>query len=216
MLRYVFPVLMVLPVTAVAQDIPTLAPDAVDTPPQEVAGAKDSPETSEAVAIDPTKLSAQGSVGEVEDVVEPAVADVIDESATSTSPAVSLEKDQDGRETVVMLSDVLFPFGEARIRPEAEEALHQAAKEIGGYKGVVIEGHTDDIGSEAFNIALGQARAEAVRDWLISAGLDVGSFEIVSKGESEPKTPNRTAAQDDLPQNRALNRRVVFVLPPSK
>jgi OmpA-OmpF porin, OOP family len=68
----------------------------------------------------------------------------------------------------------------------------------------VIEGHTDSIGSESFNLGLSQRRAEAVASYLQSQGVDVaGRFEIRGYGEANPVATNDTAA------GRAQNRRVV-------
>lgn len=73
-------------------------------------------------------------------------------------------------------------------------ASNQSAK-------VKIVGHTDDIGSVEYNLALGQRRAHAVKSALIAAGAHKGQIEAVSMGKLKPTYPNDTA------ENRAMNRR---------
>ncbi|MEM0942876.1 MAG: OmpA family protein [Pseudomonadota bacterium] len=185
-MRLLFTALLILPVTAFAQETPT-AED----------GAEAAAEAVE-TAVEATAAAAEEAAAEVE------------EAATS---ALSIEPTPEGGEQVTMLSDVLFPFGEATLRAEAEDVLREAADVIGDKQGIVIQGHTDDIGSDAFNEALGLARAEAVRDWFVASGKAPEAFEVKSAGEGAPKVPNRADNGADLPENRAKNRRVEFVLP---
>ena len=71
---------------------------------------------------------------------------------------------------------------------------------------VEIQGHTDDVGSEAFNLKLSQKRAEAVRQYLIDHGIEPDRLIAKGYGESKPLVPNTS------PENRAKNRRVEFVI----
>lgn len=71
---------------------------------------------------------------------------------------------------------------------------------------VEIQGHTDNRGGREHNMDLSQRRAEAVRDWLVAAGVDAGRLEARGYGDTDPVAPNLTAA------NRARNRRVAFVI----
>lgn len=65
-----------------------------------------------------------------------------------------------------------------------------------------IEGHTDDQGSDAYNMKLSQQRAQAVVDWLVGKGVEVSRLEAKGYGESRP------VADNGRPDGRALNRRV--------
>jgi outer membrane protein OmpA-like peptidoglycan-associated protein len=67
-----------------------------------------------------------------------------------------------------------------------------------------IEGHTDNIGSEAYNLQLGEKRATAVRNYLSQKGIPLHALNVISLGESRPVADNGT------PQGRAQNRRVVI------
>jgi len=69
---------------------------------------------------------------------------------------------------------------------------------------VRIEGYTDAVGTEAYNIKLSERRAKAVADYLISKGIDKNKLESVGFGEANPVSTNKTSA------GRAANRRVVI------
>jgi outer membrane protein OmpA-like peptidoglycan-associated protein len=71
---------------------------------------------------------------------------------------------------------------------------------------VEVQGHTDDVGSAEYNQELSQSRAEAVRSWLVSAGVEASRLTAVGYGRTRPLVPNITEA------NRAKNRRVAFVI----
>ena len=75
---------------------------------------------------------------------------------------------------------------------------------------LVIEGHTDDRGSDESNLALSQARAEAVRDYFVAGGIDPSRLTAIGKGESEPVVPN------DSEEGRARNRRIQYILTTSR
>jgi len=108
----------------------------------------------------------------------------------------------------VTLSDdrVRFSFGQAEVPPEAAAALDDLSNKVRAYDKAVyveIEGHTDNIGSEEYNLQLGQERAEAVRSYLASKGIPLHAMEVISYGETKPVTENST------PAGRSQNRRVV-------
>lgn len=71
---------------------------------------------------------------------------------------------------------------------------------------VAIQGHTDDVGDDAQNLALSEARAKGVKDYLVSQGIDADRLSAKGYGETKPKVPNTS----DL--NRAKNRRTDFVI----
>jgi outer membrane protein OmpA-like peptidoglycan-associated protein len=74
--------------------------------------------------------------------------------------------------------------------------------------GMVIEGHTDNIGGDDSNLRLSIARAEAARAWLIEAGVEPERVVAVGYGEERPIGDNSTS------DGRAVNRRVEFLLGP--
>lgn len=117
--------------------------------------------------------------------------------------AVSLSKDQS--DSVRLSADALFAVGKATIEPSGTWGLNKLVAQVKkslGVSRITITGHTDSSGSEAINKPLSLARAIAVRDYLVRAGID--SALILSRGvsSSEPIATNATAV------GRASNRRV--------
>jgi len=101
-------------------------------------------------------------------------------------------------------SDALFDFDKSELKPEGKKALDEL---IGKIKSVDLQlaiavGHTDSVGSEAYNLALSTRRAESVKSYMVSQGLPANKITTVGKGESQPVASNDTA------EGRAKNRRV--------
>jgi len=117
-----------------------------------------------------------------------------------------------GTEIQLTLSaDILFDFDRWEIKKKAETVLHQVSKGIieSNKKNIIIEGHTDSKGSEAYNFELSGKRANAVKDWFISiARLTEVRFQTKGYGESRPIAPNTNPDGSDYPDGRAKNRRV--------
>ncbi len=112
---------------------------------------------------------------------------------------------------IILGASVLFDFNEHTLRPAAREALQEVAKKIEGYEGsrVVIDGHTDSVGSTEYNRRLSEARASAVRDYLLAMeGLGSVDMRINGYGEDRP------VASNDTEEGRERNRRVEIVIIP--
>jgi len=103
---------------------------------------------------------------------------------------------------------VFFDYDESTLRSDAESVLRQKAEILRASPAVRIriEGHADERGSTEYNIALGQARAEAVRQFFISFGLDASRFNMTSFGEERPLAQGMSEA------SWARNRRAEFVI----
>ncbi|MEM7676119.1 MAG: OmpA family protein [Myxococcota bacterium] len=127
---------------------------------------------------------------------EPAAKEMV--ISTSTSAA----------EVRQALEEVHFAFGSADLRPASYQALDRAAVVLrqNPHLHVRIEGHTDHVGSEAFNLQLSEARALAVSRYLASRGIAADRLHVFAMGESSPVAPN------DSPYGRALNRRSEFTI----
>lgn len=112
------------------------------------------------------------------------------------------------RGQVLTLGDVFFASGQTGLKAEAQGNLKPVLDFINRYPGksVVIEGHTDDRGADAANLALSEQRAASVRDALIALGADAGRFKVVGKGESAPLADNAST------EGRARNRRVEVIV----
>lgn len=104
---------------------------------------------------------------------------------------------------------ILFESGKALIKERSKRVLDQVALQILAHPYIIavrIEGHTDSAGDENANLRLSQARAEAVRDYLVLRGVPLDKLEAQGFGEAEPIDTNDTF------EGRARNRRVEFVI----
>ncbi|OGF24145.1 MAG: peptidoglycan-associated lipoprotein [Candidatus Eisenbacteria bacterium RBG_19FT_COMBO_70_11] len=84
-----------------------------------------------------------------------------------------------------------FDFDKSNLRPDAQAALDADAKLLRDNADikVTIEGHCDERGTTEYNLALGERRAQAARDYLVAAGISASRIEIVSYGEERPFDP---------------------------
>jgi len=102
---------------------------------------------------------------------------------------------------------VLFDFDSAELRPESITELERVVKFMGDvpFAKAMVEGHTDSVGTEAYNQALSDRRAKAVFDYLSSRGVDPARLSSIGHGELKPIADNATA------EGRQLNRRVMLI-----
>ncbi|MDD3937842.1 MAG: TolC family outer membrane protein [Rhodoferax sp.] len=105
---------------------------------------------------------------------------------------------------VNLAADALFDFNKSVLKVDGAAKLDELVTKIKGVAldVVIATGHTDSVGSDAYNQRLSVARAESVKAYLVSKGVDVKRVQAVGKGESEPIADNATA------EGRAKNRRV--------
>jgi outer membrane protein OmpA-like peptidoglycan-associated protein len=112
------------------------------------------------------------------------------------------------RGLIVNMSDVLFDFNQATLKPGAREKLAKVSGILLAYPTlhISVEGHTDSIGTPEYNMKLSQRRADSVRDYLVSNGINPANVQAIGKGEDDPVASNATAA------GRQQNRRVELVV----
>lgn len=130
-----------------------------------------------------------------------------EEASKLREQLVALNAKQTERGMVLTLPDVLFDSGKSTLNPGANSTLDRVAdflKSNNGYS-VVIEGHTDSVGSEEYNQQLSERRAESVVSSLRSRGVGGDQLQARGAGESAPVTSNDTAA------GRQQNRRVEII-----
>ena len=110
--------------------------------------------------------------------------------------------------TPIVFEDVHFDFDRYSLRPEAVRTLDEAVAVLQRNPDVrvEIEGHTCNIGTAEYNLALGERRATSVRDYLVSRGISANRFTTVSYGEERPKYDNARE------ETRRLNRRAALVV----
>ena len=120
----------------------------------------------------------------------------------------ALEALKTDRGMVITLGDVLFEFNRAEVKASAQTRMAQLADFLRQYpdRRVSIEGHTDNIGTAAYNNELSQRRAEAIRSQLIGLGIASERISTVGYGKDFP------VASNDTDTNRAINRRVEVVI----
>ena len=114
-------------------------------------------------------------------------------------------------ETIEIQSEALFDFDKAVIKSQSNEVLDKIATEIkshGDIEFILVTGHTDRIGSDAYNQKLSERRANAVKKYLAAHGIDGARIKSAGKGESEPvaecKDKNRKALIECLAPNRRV------------
>src|SRR6516162_1645251 len=107
---------------------------------------------------------------------------------------------------------VRFDFDKSDIKPEYRDILNRIAGILMTLKGYTINvyGYTDDVGTQAYNLQLSERRAEAVRNFLVQAGISPTIMSAKGFGKSDPRVPG------DSEQARAANRRVEIGIVDSK
>jgi OOP family OmpA-OmpF porin len=107
-------------------------------------------------------------------------------------------------EKVTFAADALFDFDKYVIRPDARAKLDDLVSKLAGVnlEVIVAVGHTDSIGTAEYNMALSQRRANAVKQYLVSKGIEANRIYTEGKGKTQPVADNRTA------EGRQKNRRV--------
>ena len=128
------------------------------------------------------------------------------DAASGISAACQPQGSQPGE--FIHLPPIQFAFNKVDIESEAQAALQQAAtclREAPASLRVVAEGHCDDRGTQEYNLALGQRRAQSVVDYLVRLGVESSRLEPRSKGENEPLCSDASEAC------YSQNRRVGFI-----
>jgi outer membrane protein OmpA-like peptidoglycan-associated protein len=156
----------------------------------------------------PTGVTTQWTAPQVEGPVPITIA--VDDGRGGTAAATSTAQVVRPRAPIVELNfeDVYFDFDRSTLRPEALRLLDDAVAKLQANptRSMIIEGHTCNIGTAEYNLALGERRARSVQSYLISRGIPAGRLEIVSYGEERPKFDNARE------ETRRLNRRAALVV----
>lgn len=106
----------------------------------------------------------------------------------------------------IHFNNIIFPSDSVALSKEGKAEADKLIAEMSKFHNdtAVCVGHTDDVGTESYNLQLGLRRAQAVVDYIAANGIAPTRLRAESRGETEP------AVRNDSPTNRALNRRVVF------
>lgn len=108
------------------------------------------------------------------------------------------------KQAVVIQADALFDFDKSVVRPDGKKRIDEALAKLQGVdvEMVIATGHTDSVGTDAYNQKLSERRAAAVKEYLVSKGVPASKITTIGKGESQPVATNKTA------EGRQKNRRV--------
>jgi OOP family OmpA-OmpF porin len=108
------------------------------------------------------------------------------------------------KQAIVIQADALFDFDKSVLRPDGMKSIDGALAKLAGVdvEMVIATGHTDNVGSDAYNQKLSERRAAAVKAYLVTKGIPASKITTIGKGESQPVATNKTK------EGRQKNRRV--------
>ncbi len=138
----------------------------------------------------------------------PITVTVDDGKGGSATASTSLTVARPAPVVELTFEDVYFDFDRSSLRPEAQRLLDDAVAKLRANptKNLIIEGHTCNIGTAEYNLALGERRAKSVQDYMTSRGIPASRLETRSYGEEQPKFDNARE------ETRRLNRRAALVV----
>ena len=124
--------------------------------------------------------------------------------APAPAPAAPVVVPAPTSEKVTFAADAFFDFDKAVLKPEGRAKLDDLVGKMSGLnlEVIIAVGHTDSVGTDAYNQRLSIRRAEAVKSYLVSKGVEKNRVYTEGKGEKQPVADNKTA------EGRAKNRRV--------
>ena len=124
--------------------------------------------------------------------------------APAAAPAAPVVVAAPTSEKVTFAADAFFDFDKSVLKPEGKAKLDDLVSKMGGLnlEVIIAVGHTDSVGSDAYNQSLSVRRSEAVKGYLVSKGVEKNRVYTEGKGEKQPVADNKTA------EGRAKNRRV--------
>lgn len=124
--------------------------------------------------------------------------------AAPAKPADAPKAPASVKQAITIQAEALFDFDKAVLKPEGKKSLDEAVAKLAGIdlEVIIATGHTDSIGTEAYNQKLSERRANAVKDYLVSKGVAGNKITTLGKGETQPVATNKTS------DGRSKNRRV--------
>ena len=147
--------------------------------------------------------AAKGCDGAIVPAAAPAAAPA-PAPAAAPKPAAAAPAPAPAATKVTYAADAFFDFDKAVLKPEGKAKLDDLAGKVKGInlEVIIAVGHTDSVGSDAYNQKLSVRRSEAVKAYLVSKGIEKNRVYTEGKGEKQPVADNKTA------EGRAKNRRV--------
>ncbi|RDV13897.1 hypothetical protein DXT99_17220 [Pontibacter diazotrophicus] len=138
--------------------------------------------------------------------------DELEEGTNEVRLTATLVLNEIVREKAIVLENIFYDFDKADIRPDAAQELDKLVQILKDNPGISIElsSHTDERGSEAYNLDLSQRRAESAVEYIISQGIDRSRITARGYGESRPVVPNATT-EEEHQRNRRTEFKVVRI-----
>ena len=133
------------------------------------------------------------------------------EAEKFTYPELCLLPVPPKKDETFVISNVYYDFNKAELKPESYPALDEIVRMLNFYPTMIVEigAHTDNIGSDDYNLKLSAARAQSVVDYLVSKQIAPGRLLAKGYGETMPIADNKVDGKDN-PDGRAQNRRTEF------
>ena len=109
------------------------------------------------------------------------------------APAAPVAAPKPAGEKITVAADALFDFNKATLRPEGKSKLDELVSKAAAIKleVILVVGHTDRIGSDAYNQKLSEKRAAAVKEYLVAKGIEANRVYTEGKGEKQPVTGDK-------------------------
>ena len=159
----------------------------------------------------------KGGTVEVEDatiggtgaeVITDASASAVDSDDATAGEIITIDQDDADMDDPLGRRVVYFDFDSSNLTPEAQRVVEAHAQYLFNNPGmaVVLEGHADERGTREYNLALGERRAAAARDYLLAQGVDPARIKVISYGKERP------AMAGSNEESWAKNRRAATVL----
>ena len=136
-------------------------------------------------------VKTEPAVQEVQQDTTPPAQEAVEDTAKPDEAADRAAEEERLREEALRRftnEDIYFDYDKSVIKPEAERVLAEKADYMNANSEiqVLIEGHCDERGSNEYNLALGERRAEATKAFLVDLGIDAGRMNTISYGEERP------------------------------
>ncbi len=121
-------------------------------------------------------------------VEPPPAVEVTEQPATPVEEVEETPQEETPTMKMPVLNDVFFEFNKSNLTDQAKQALAENARQLidAAMAAISIEGHCDERGTNAYNLALGERRANSAKDYLVSMGVDAGRISTTSYGEERP------------------------------
>lgn len=139
-----------------------------------------------------------------------------EKKAAAPAPVVPVGPEKPAFDKITLQAETLFDFDKSVVRPDGKQKLNDEVvgkmKQYPQVEVVLVTGHADRIGKDSYNQKLSERRAAAVKDYLVSQGVEANRIETAAKGEAEPVV----ACSDVKGKESGKNKKLVECLQPNR